>query len=1033
MASQPPTDLHTTLWNGLPGLCWAVNREHVLVAVSDDLAALLEVDRSAVLHQDITALFSRQTHTLPAGGLAALVRHLKEIVHSGQERVLPSTTDHRRRSFELRYRPVLNQDLAVDFIIHQAVEVAKPPPTPISPIEAKFQALVEASAQMVWITNAAGELAEETPSWQAFTGQTFEEYRGMGWVDALHPDQRERVVASWKQCIANQTTARTLVRTRHASGAWRWVAMRAAPFRNAAGQVEGWIGMSLDFTEQKQAVEDLRQSETRYRALVAHLPGGAAFEVDHDLRYRVADGQALREAGFSPADLEGKTIWETQDTELATVYESLYRQALSGEPFHHEHQLQDRTYVSRGVPLCDKEGNIYAALAVSYDITERKQAEEAMLRAKEAAEQAARAKEEFLSHMSHEIRTPLNAVVGLANLLLQQNTNATQTEQLQTLKFSADNLRMLVDDILDFSKLQAGKVTLDETPVRLVELLDSLQKAHQPHAQQQGTDLVFHLDPNLPEHVLLDQLKLSQVLHNLLSNALKFTQAGSVRLAVLLREKPTTLPEDHLLIDFSVHDTGIGIPPDKLTTIFEVFVQADSSTARRYGGTGLGLSITQSLLALMGSRIEVESQPGVGSCFFFVLPASKTKGQEGAAASPVAKADFSDLKILLVEDLAVNRMVFQQFLRHWWQVRPDEAVNGQEALAMAEQKQYDLILMDVRMPVMDGYRATQAIRDLPGGKYHQTPVIALTADTVEELQRHAPPSLFTDVITKPFVPEKAQQTIVRHLVSSSYDLRKAPNRVVEPSLDKLTVLKNAPKRDSPPNPTKSMNFIDKSQTVQCVIFDCDGVLVDSEILATRTSLRMLRPYGITMSVEEYSRLFAGKVEEDILRIIEQKYDVAFPPDFTARLQREITHCLDHELQPIPGMKAVIAEVALPKAVVSNSRMVRLNASLNVAGLSDFFGDHVFAVDLVVNPKPAPDLYLHAARQLGVAPAACLVVEDSLSGATAAHRAGMPVIGFLAASHIPAGHADTLTEAGAYATAATASELEGHLRTAGAIR
>ena len=789
MASQFPTDLHTTLWNRLPGLNWAVNRERVLVAVSDDLIDLLEVDRAAVLGQDIATLFSHQTHTLPAGGLATLVHHLEELIQDGQERVLRSATDPSGRTFELRYRPVPNQDSAVDFIIHQATEIANLPPAPISPIEAKFQALVEASAQIVWITNAAGELAEETPSWQAFTGQTFEEYRGMGWGDALHPEQRERVVASWKQCIANQTTAQTLVRTRHTSGGWRWVAMRAAPFRNAAGEVEGWIGMSLDFTEQKQAAEDLRQSETRYRALVAHLPNGAAFEVDHDLRYRVADGQALREAGLSPADLEGKTLEEALGAEMATLYAPLYRQTLAGTPFQFEHQAHDRTYMTRGVPLHNKAGNIYAALAVSYDISERKEVEEALLRAKEAAEQAARAKEDFLSHMSHEIRTPLNAVVGLANLLLQQNTDATRTEHLQTLKFSADNLRMLVDDILDFSKLQAGKVTLDETPVRLSELLDSLQKAHQPHARQQGTDLVVHLDSTLPEHVLLDQLKLSQVLNNLLSNALKFTQDGQVRLAVSLRENPAALSQGHqLLIDFSVQDTGIGIAPDQLATIFEVFVQADSSTARQFGGTGLGLSITQGLLELMGSRIEVESQPEVGSRFFFTLPVSTTGKQEDTTAEPLPKADFSDLRVLLVEDLAVNRMVFQQFLRHWWQVQADEAANGEEAVTMAQHKQYDLILMDVRMPVMDGYEATRTIRALPDDRYQQVPIIALTADTANELQKHVPASLFTDVITKPFVPEWAQQTILRHLQTGALVFADATATTKEPSLDGLTAL-----------------------------------------------------------------------------------------------------------------------------------------------------------------------------------------------------------------------------------------------------
>ncbi len=790
MADQlPSASSPETLWNRLPGLTWAVTPARVLVAVSDDLLDLLKVNRSAVLHQDIATLFCHHNHTLPPGGLATLIQQLKDIARTGQERTLHSVSDqpgHRPRAFELRYRPVLGDDASVAYIVHQAVEIAAPPPAPSAAVEPKFQALVEASAQMIWITNAAGELVEETPSWQSFTGQTYAEYRGMGWVNALHPEQRERVVTSWKQRLQEESTARTLVRIRHASGGWRWLAMRAAPFRNAAGQVEGWIGMSLDFTEQKQAADALRESETRYRALVAHLPGGAAFEVDHDLRYRVADGQALREAGLSPADLEGKTLEEAFGPEFAATYAPFYQQALSGKPFEWEHQAYDRTYVSRGVPLCDEAGKIYAALAVSYDITERKQGEEALLQAKESAEQASRAKEDFLSHMSHEIRTPLNAVVGLTNLLLTQNLNSAHAEHLQTLKFSADNLRSLVDDILDFSKIQAGKVVLDETPVRLSDLVNSLRKAHQPHAQQQDTRLEFHLDPALPEEVLTDQLKLSQVLHNLLSNALKFTQKGVVTLEVSL--PPETPTNDRFLISFSVRDTGIGIPPDKLATVFEVFTQADSSTARQYGGTGLGLSITRDLLALMGSRIEVESQPGAGSRFFFTLPVSEMTPQKRAPADPVPKVDFSDLAVLMVEDMAVNRMVFQQFLQHWWQVRPDEAANGQEAVAMAERKQYDLILMDVRMPVMDGYQATQAIRALPNRRYQQTPIIALTADTVNELQKHADPSLFTDVITKPFVPEKAQQTIVRHLLLAQPALAEKPTGTADLLLNDVASL-----------------------------------------------------------------------------------------------------------------------------------------------------------------------------------------------------------------------------------------------------
>ena len=225
-----------------------------------------------------------------------------------------------------------------------------------------------------------------------------------------------------------------------------------------------------------------------------------------------------------------------------------------------------------------------------------------------------------------------------------------------------------------------------------------------------------------------------------------------------------------------------------------------------------------------------------------------------------------------------------------------------------------------------------------------------------------------------------------------------------------------------------MNSAKPSQPIQCVIFDCDGVLVDSEILANQTALQMLEPYGFSMSQAEYGGSFAGKTETDILEIIRRDYGIDLPNDFHGRLSLEIERRIDRELQAIPGMRDVIASLSVPTAVVSNSRLVRVISSLKVAGLSDLFGDDLFAAEMVDYPKPAPDIYLYAARQLGVSPAACLVIEDSRSGITAAHRAGMSVIGFLAASHLPAGHEQTARAAGAWAVAGSAEELRQLLQT-----
>ena len=211
-------------------------------------------------------------------------------------------------------------------------------------------------------------------------------------------------------------------------------------------------------------------------------------------------------------------------------------------------------------------------------------------------------------------------------------------------------------------------------------------------------------------------------------------------------------------------------------------------------------------------------------------------------------------------------------------------------------------------------------------------------------------------------------------------------------------------------------------SIQCVIFDCDGVLVDSEILAAQVALRMLEPYGFTMDPSEYARVFAGKVEEDILSIIQHDYHINLPDGFLGKLLLEIEHTLDHELQPIPNTRKAIEKVPVTKAVVSNSRLVKVISSLEVAGLSDIFGKRLFAAEMVERPKPAPDVYLYAAQQLGVAPEKCLVIEDSKSGVQSAHGAGMPVVGFLAASHIPEGHEHILRQEGAFTTVANAEEL-----------
>ena len=403
------------------------------------------------------------------------------------------------------------------------------------------------------------------------------------------------------------------------------------------------------------------------------------------------------------------------------------------------------------------------------DNTERMRMEKSLKKAKEEAEKAASAKEEFLAHMSHEIRTPLNAIVGLSNLLLQRNPREDQADNLQTLKFSSENLMALINDILDFSKLEAGKFSFEETEFSVKTLVNTLIQGYQFLAQQKSLALRLEVDENIPALLKGDQLKISQILHNLVSNAVKFTSQGGVTISIQLNKQET----ETVWLDFSVRDTGIGIQKEKLLTVFEKFTQADSSTVRQYGGTGLGLTITKMLLELMDSQIEVESEPGKGTRFSFTL---KLKAVVGAGATdsrvvPAKAFELKDVAILLVEDVEINRLVIFQFLKDWWELTPDVAANGLEALEKVKNNHYDIILMDVRMPVMDGYEATSKIRNLGEEKYKYLPIIALTADTRQDFRKIPEANYFTDIVIKPFDPIDLQQKIVQH----------APKEKIEPS------------------------------------------------------------------------------------------------------------------------------------------------------------------------------------------------------------------------------------------------------------
>ena len=395
--------------------------------------------------------------------------------------------------------------------------------------------------------------------------------------------------------------------------------------------------------------------------------------------------------------------------------------------------------------------------------------------ARDTAIEASRAKSEFLANMSHEIRTPMNVILGMADLLSEAPLAQEQREHVRIFKGAGDTLLTLINDILDLSKVEAGQVDLEETEFDLGQIVDDIVEFLAPRASEKGPELRSHVSPEVPTALMGDPVRLRQVLTNLLSNAVKFTDKGQVELHV--RDDPEVQEPGCIL--FRVSDPGIGIPQDKLESIFDSFTQVDSSTTREYGGTGLGLAISTRLVEVMGGRIWVESEVGEGSTFYFTArfrnqphvverlpetPVLETNSSYGDPADPSSDGVYTPQdqharRILLVEDFADNRMLVQSYLKET-RYQIDIAENGEIAVEKCMSGQYDLVLMDMQIPVMDGYTATERIRkwEVENG-VRPTPIIALTANALKEDAQRSLDAGCTAHLTKPIKKTPLLQAI----------------------------------------------------------------------------------------------------------------------------------------------------------------------------------------------------------------------------------------------------------------------------------
>lgn len=525
------------------------------------------------------------------------------------------------------------------------------------------------------------------------------------------------------------------------------------PVYNAARQVVEIQAVFWDVTEREENRSALARERDLLRTLMDSLPD-LIYVKDAEGRYITVNRSLLRVWGNPPLEnIIGKTVRDVVSDELAILYLRDDHDVLLNDRaiVDTEEQVvtatgEQRIYSTTKVPLHDLQGNVTGLVGIDRDITRRKRAEEELRQARQVADAANRAKSDFLANMSHEIRTPLNAVIGITDLLLDGDLGQVHRDYLEIIRDSGESLMVVINDILDFSKIEAGRLELESHDFHLIDVVRNATRALALRAQGKELRLTCDLDAHLPEWVRGDPIRLRQVITNLVGNAIKFTPSGCVVVSV----RTITESDDSALLRFSVKDTGVGIPADKMDHIFQAFAQADASTTRRFGGTGLGLAICTRLIEAMGSRLGVNSRVGEGSEFYFTLklPRGTAPRSDEEPAAPVSSCERGvasqeeapetptvvdhaclepkSLEILLAEDSRMNQVLAIGILEREGH-RVTVANDGREAVQTWQSRPFDLILMDVQMPEMDGLQATATIRDLEATAGTHIPIIAMTA------------------------------------------------------------------------------------------------------------------------------------------------------------------------------------------------------------------------------------------------------------------------------------------------------------------
>ena len=606
--------------------------------------------------------------------------------------------------------------------------------------EKRFQTLADMAPAGIFRTAPDGSCTYVNESWKAQTGLADGEWEGTGWARALHPEDAQRAFEKWTATVAREESGSDEFRWLRPDGSIVWIHVIYGPEYDDAGHMSGFIGVVSDITDRKLAQDKLAEREEQL-ALLADNATDAVLKLDLNGVCTYASPSAQQIFRVDPQLLVGNLlITGFHDDDRGRV-QGEFQSLANGDAerlrtaFRSRSLIDDDVYqwleANCGLVRDPKTGEPREIIASLRNIDETKRLEIALLEAKEKAEAAADAKSVFLANMSHEIRTPMNGVIGFTELALSGELEEGQRQNLEMIADSGRAMLRLLNDLLDFAKIEAGQMTIASEPTNIRRKLSNAMRIMEPVASQKGLELATHIAANVPEWFLSDRMRVRQILLNLVGNALKFTETGRVAVDVEFDET-----NRNLIIEVS--DTGIGIAPELIDAVFEKFTQADSSIARRFGGTGLGLPICTQLAALLGGSLTVRSEVGVGSTFTLILPGIACEPPMDAelqtfAAAP--QAPVRSLRVLVAEDNYINQQLTLAMLEKAGYAA-EIAEDGQIAIEMIRERHgtpeaFDLVLMDMQMPNLDGLGATRKIRAAGLGP-DTLPIVALTANAYQE-------------------------------------------------------------------------------------------------------------------------------------------------------------------------------------------------------------------------------------------------------------------------------------------------------------